>query len=218
MKFSIPWESPKWWRLGCQTSNGAQGHLGKLIPSFTVQVTWPQLGGERFRAWERDLMFESMPGWMPLPWLPSCWRVEAGLNLYSRPLKGNQNGFFVEKDLKNWRRRLLTGGWWVVYVRWILFDGSFEIRPENHHLRCIKSLIKNGISTTFPSTGEPVNPGFLVATNSRLTIAIIVCIVGGFWDTTSSKKEWAVIRLFFRAMLWIYDRVDPWKWALQKRE
>ena len=94
MKFSIPWESPKWWRLGCQTSNGAQGHLGKLIPSFTVQVTWPQLGGERFRAWERDLMFESMPGWMPLPWLPSCWRVEAGLNLYSRPLKGNQNGFF----------------------------------------------------------------------------------------------------------------------------
>ena len=67
----------------------------------------------------------------------------------------------------------------MVYVRWILFLMVRSKFGEKTTVWMYKSLINNGISTTFTSTGEPVNPGFLVAINSRLTIATIVSILGG---------------------------------------
>ena len=42
-----------------------------------------------------------------------------------------------------------------------------------------------------------VNPGFLNHLSSRLTIAIIVCIVGGFWDDFFQKEMGFEFDFFF---------------------
>ena len=115
--FFIPWILYDG-ALGCQTSNGAQGHLGKLISSFTFQVTWPQLGETDFGL--EGGIDEGIPGWMPLPHgYHHCWRVEAGGLLYSsRSLKGNQLSLFFSERPEIEGAGSLLGG-----KRWFTFGG-----------------------------------------------------------------------------------------------
>ena len=92
-----------------------------------------------------------IPGWMPLPHgYHHCWRVEAGGVLYSRPLKGNQFVFFFSESPEKLKAPAFYWGGKGGGLRSVdtFFDGSFEIRRENPPFGCIKSLIKNGISTT----------------------------------------------------------------------
>ena len=117
--FFIPWILYDG-ALGCQTSNGAQGHLGKLISSFTFQVTWPQLGETDFGL--EGGIDEGIPGWMPLPHgYHHCWRVEAGGLLYSsRPLKETNLFFFSERPEKLKAPVIYWGGKGGFNVRWML--------------------------------------------------------------------------------------------------